>query len=144
MSGRPGLVWGGRTPDQLRTQVSAFRQDLTGDEMTDLIDDIESDAAQDMREKIEQQDRILSRQMIESVDFESSRISNNRIRGRFGYLDNPPKWTLWQEYGTQGGQGNGSGIVELLALSDAYERARVRLEDEVPGRIVQLAEGAFS
>lgn len=50
----------------------------------------------------------------------SHEISGHKIRVNFGWLDSDPRYTIFQEEGTVGGQGNGKGIEAMNSLLHAY------------------------
>ena len=140
MANRPGIVWGGRTPDDLASRMSAFADDLTASELEDIVEELAHDAADEIERKISAEDRVKTGAWLGSVSYETNVTSAQRVVGRFGYLNHPPRWALWQEYGTRGGQGNGSGIKPLHALVDAHKTFETNLEDQITGRIVHLAQ----
>lgn len=72
--------------------------------------------------------RIRTGEMHDALGWEVKK-EGNEIYARFGWVDGGPPWSLWQEEGTRGGQGNGSGIEAMQALLDAYVMTREMLRD---------------
>lgn len=153
MAGRPGIVWGGRQPNDLAARVSAFSSDMAIEDVEAMLEEYALDAAIDMEKTVSTSGikngeptgggRIKSGAMINSIDVESGQTRGLRARAKFGFIKGAPRWTEWQEYGTAGGQGNGRGIKEMHALVDAFQTFETRVENELPGRIVQLYQGKF-
>jgi len=154
MASSPGLVWGKRTPDDLVSTVTALRDELSGN-VERLTREFLQEAVAEMRESIRTRGvrngvpngdgRIVTGDMLRSVDFALSYNNNSRVLGEFGYLYNTPKYALWQEYGTQGGQGNGRGILEMLALTDAFRNFERKMTDAFAnGRVMNLKQGKYA
>ena len=142
MGVRPGIVWaGGNTPSNLGARVSVLAQAISDEEMIYLINELLEEATAEVEESIRTRGvkngttnndgRIKSGKMLKSVTFRTFITAEGRIGGEFGYLLNPPEWALWQEYGTYGGQGNGQGILAMLALTDAFAKFKVKLENRM-------------
>lgn len=154
MASRPGVVWGSsRAPSDLAAQLSVLKEGLEGDGIADILEEFLQDGADQMERTIStegvhkgqrtSEGRVKSGAMLGSVSWEVGRTRGGRTTGKFGYLNNPPKWTIWQEYGTQGGQGNGIGIKPMMALTAAYTQFETRIEDEFEGRVLRFMQGQF-
>lgn len=151
---RPGLVWGGRTPDDLKAQVSALPDQLNAT-VERLVSQFLKEAVAEMKNSVETRGvkngvatgggRIVTRDMINSIDYVLSYTRAGRVFGQFGYVNNAPKYSLFQEYGTQGGQGNGRGIKEMLALTDAFRNFERKMQDAFNGlSITNLQQGQYA
>lgn len=151
---KPGLVWGKRTPDDFVSTVSVLRDELSGN-VERLTREFLEEAVAEMREAIRtrgvrngvpnNEGRIVTAEMLRSVDFALTYNKNSRVLGEFGYLYNAPKYALFQEYGTQGGQGNGRGILEMLALTDAFRNFERKMTDAFAnGRVLNLKQGQYA
>lgn len=153
-SKKPGLVWGTTgTPSDLAVQVSTLADSLPFS-AEEIVRFMLEEAVEEVRQAIEtrgvnrgvpnRNGRIREREMLNSVTFEMSVTKAGRVQGRFGYLNNAPKWALWQEYGTQGGQGNGQGILAMLALTDAYRNFQIKMQNEFDnGRMLNFGQGQY-
>lgn len=152
---RPGVVYGSNgNPSQLVARISAFSATYSEENVARLVFNLLEDATEEVRHYIRTrgvkdgvangQGRIDSEKMLKSVTFETFYNKSGRIEGKFGYLNSPPKWALWQEYGTYGGQGNGRGILAMLALTDAYRNFRIAMEDLFQNGLSQRNEGDFA
>lgn len=156
MSVRPGIVWGTTgTPDDLVAQVSVWQEALDPDVYKAAVEEFLVEAVEELKGYIETRGifhgmptgdgRVLTGAMLDSVDYAIKVLGNSRVQAQFGYLKNPPKWALWQEYGTEGGQGNGIGIREMLALTDAYTNFEAKLADAFNnGRVIRFGQGGYA
>lgn len=69
--------------------------------------------------------RILTGAMYNSVDARMVVNRRGRAQGAYGYLNDPPYWTIFQEEGTR------SGILPLHALTMAHEEAARTLATDI-------------
>jgi len=154
MARSPGIVWGKRTPDDLVSTVSVMRDELSGN-VERLVQQFLKEAVAEMRKSIQTRGvkngvpngdgRVVTGDMLRSVDFALKYTKSSRVLGEFGFLYNAPRYALWQEYGTQGGQGNGRGIREMLALTDAFTNFERKLTDAFNnGRVMNLRQGKYA
>ena len=71
------------------------------------------------------------------VDGSAVSVSGGRVKGTFGYSDNTPFYTKFQEEGTIGAGRNkaahsgGGGIASMLAFASAQEDAIVFFQDKI-------------
>lgn len=134
---RPGLVWRGRKPEDVAVAFSAFEKELSGDALESVVDDVLKGGADDMERKISVEDRVLSGAMLGAVSWKTGRTSAGRVSGKFGYLNNAPYWTDYQEYGTK------TGIKPLHALVDAQKKVETELENALSGFVTGRARIIF-
>lgn len=80
-------------------------------------------------EKSGKQGRIDRGFMIDSVDGEITKDTATEVEGRFGFIDNPPEWTKYQEYGFD--HRGGVAVEGMNALSDAAEIIIVQVLQDV-------------
>jgi hypothetical protein len=73
--------------------------------------------------------RIKSSAMIDSVDSDSKINGRGRAQGEFGFSDNTPMWTTFQERGTLGGGGKNKGIAPMRAYETARQEANVEFQN---------------
>lgn len=71
-------------------------------------------------EKSGKQGRIDTGAMIDSVNGEVTKDTPTEVEGRFGFIDNPPDWTKYQEDGFVH-VGSGMPVEGMHALSDAAD-----------------------
>lgn len=69
--------------------------------------------------------RVKSGKMLGSVEGKISGSSNTRVQAKFGFSDDAPAWTLWQEKGTYGGE----RISQMLAFTTANKELADSLVD---------------
>ena len=69
--------------------------------------------------------RIRSGAMFNAVGSKMSLTSGGRAQGQYGYINDPPYWTIFQEDGTR------NGIIPLHALQLASETARRNMAEQV-------------
>lgn len=149
-------MWGTTgNPDSLVTQVSAWKDAVAPEVIAEAIEEFLIEAVQEMSDYIASRGlrdgvpngdgRIATGAMLRSVDYILGTLGNSRVQANFGYLNNAPKWAIWQEYGTIGGQGNGRGIQEMLALTDAFATFEIKMVDAFNnGRIVRFKQGMYT
>lgn len=155
MATRPGIVWGSSgDPSNLTALVSALPSQIDGS-VERLVRDFMREAVEEIQESIRTRGvrdgqpngdgRVKTAAMLKSVTFRLTYNARGRVVGEFGYLQDAPRWALWQEYGTYGGQGNGQGILAMLALTDAYANFQRKLEDAMSnGRILNFNQGFYN
>ena len=141
MGNRPGIVWGtNAAPNDFVVRLSTYSDQFSPENIARLTNNMLEDAAEEVEALVRSRGvkdgvpnnngRIgETHRLVDSITYRSSWSPTGRVIGEFGYLDRPPAWALWQEYGTNGGQGNGRGILAMLALTDAYRGFAVRMED---------------
>lgn len=152
---KPGLVWGkGRSPDDLAAQVSALRDELSGN-VERIVGEFLREAVEEMKDRINTSGishgvptggaRRVTDEMYNNVDFILSYTKAGRVSGQFGWVRKQLDYFYYQEYGTVGGQGNGIGVREMLALTDAYQNFVRKMQDAFDnGRIVNLKQGRYA
>lgn len=152
---KPGLVWGkGGGPDDLAARVSAMRDELSGN-VERVVREFLEEAVAEMRQRINTSGikngvptggpRRVTDQMYNNVDYVLSHTAAGRVSGEFGWLRKQLDYFAYQEYGTEGGQGNGRGVREMLALTDAYQNFARKMQDAFDnGRIVNLKQGRYA
>lgn len=69
--------------------------------------------------------RIDTGAMYNSIDAKVTGTSSGRISAQYGYINDPPYWTIFQEDGTR------TGILPLNALTMATEYIRRNMAEEV-------------
>lgn len=152
---RPGLVWGkGRSPDDLAARVSTIRDELNNN-VERLVQQFLEEAVAEIRERINTSGldhgaptggpRRVTDTMYDNVDFVLSYTGAGRVSGEFGWVKKQLDYFAYQEYGTEGGQGNGRGIREMLALTDAYQNFVRKMQDAFDnGRVMNLKQGRYA
>lgn len=152
---RPGLVWGkGRSPDDLAARVSTIRDELSNN-VESLVQEFLEEAVQEMRDRINTSGvrngvltggaRRVTDTMYDNVDYALTYTGAGRVGGEFGWIKRQLDYFAYQEYGTQGGQGNGRGIREMLALTDAYQNFVRKMQDAFDnGRVMNLKQGRYA
>lgn len=152
---KPGLVWGkGNSPDDLAVRVSALRDDLSGN-VESLVRQFLKEAVAEMQQRINTSGishgvstggpRRVTDTMYKNVDFVLSYTGAGRVSGEFGWIKKKLDYFAYQEYGTIGGQGNGRGIREMLALTDAYQNFVRKMRNAFDnGRVTNLKQGRYA
>lgn len=154
MASSAGFTWGKRTPGDLSLKIQVMAEELTPN-VERLTREFLEEAVAEIRESIKTRGvrggvpngngRVVTGDMLRSVDFAINQSNNARLLGEFGYLNNVPKYALWQEYGTQGGQGNGRGILEMLALTDAFRNFEVKMTNAfASGHLLNMKRGEYA
>lgn len=87
--------------------------------------------------------RIETAAMLESVDSKTFINGRDRIQNEFGYIDNAPEYTKYQEYGTAT-TGWGKGIEALDAMNMGLTYYEQRVDDIVPKAAENMWEGIWS
>lgn len=153
MANRPGIVFGGQSLDDLTARATVAANELNG-LVEQMVRDMLIAAVEEVKDSINRRGvkngmpfngpRRDSDAMFNSVAYKLTYAKSGRVSGTFGYLNSPPRWAIFQEYGTNGGQGNGQGILAMLALTDAYNNFRVNLENALAGGgVMNLNEGWY-
>lgn len=152
---KPGLVWGkGKSPDDLAVRVSTLRDELSGN-VERLMRQFLQEAVDEMRQRINTSGishgvatggaRRVTDTMYDNVDFVLNYTGAGRVGGEFGWVKKQLDYFAYQEYGTEGGQGNGRGIREMLALTDAYQNFVRKMQDAFDnGRVTNLKQGRYA
>lgn len=142
MAGKSGVYWANNGPDGFGQSLSVLANSLEG-MADDVVEYITEGAADRMREIIN--DGGINKtakggarvgktgDMLASVDSERA-TGGNRVRGNFGFIDNAPFYTKFQERGTltQGpsrAAKGGGGIASMLAFATAQAEAIVEMQD---------------
>ena len=151
---QPGITYGSSgNGDALRAQLSVAQQQLNNVEpiVRQFLEEAVQEMARDVRTKgvtagvPNSNGRIDTRKMLRSIGYEIKVNARGRVSASFGYIHNEPEWAIFQEYGTDGGQGNGRGILELLALTNAYVRFNQKIQDAFDnGRILNFNQPGLS
>lgn len=145
-----GIVWfKGFGPNDMSQSFSMDANEMQG-LAVDVVLDVATKAGDRMRQIIDAGGinqtnkggaRRLSDKMYDSVD-KGNDVSGSggRVKGTFGYSDDAPLWTKFQEEGTIGAgrakaahaaNGNGGGIASMLAFATANEEAIVFFQDKI-------------
>jgi hypothetical protein len=140
---REGLWWF-TDPGVIGQKFSAFATDLP-EELGNVVSEVLDDAAQTMRETVMTSGvkdgastggpRIRTGAMYSSIDSEMSSGRGGRVSGTFGFINDEPDYTVYQEFGTRGGRAGssagGGGIKPMLAFAKAQNEIRNELADRV-------------
>jgi hypothetical protein len=116
-----GLSWFGGGPREMIQKLSHAEGEIDDNvgriigESVDLAKKNMQDSIMDGGNTKKGGPRIESGKMYNSVDGEVTK-ARGRITGAFGYLNDPPEWTIYQERGTQ-------FVSPLLAFAKAQEIA---------------------
>lgn len=143
MANREGLWWF-RDPGVIAQKFSAFARNLPG-ELGNIVSDALDEAAEDMRRVVmtsgvkDHQNtggpRIRTGDMYNSIDAKMMSGSGGRVSGEFGFIDDAPFYTVFQEQGTRGGRAGSSagesGIRAMLAFAQAQNNIRAELAEKV-------------
>lgn len=152
---RPGLVWGkGRSPDDLAARVSTIRDELSNN-VESLVQEFLEEAVAEMQQRINTSGirngvptggaRRVTDTMYNNVDYALNYTGAGRVGGEFGWIHKQLDYFAYQEYGTEGGQGNGRGVREMLALTDAYQNFVRKMQDAFDnGRVMNLKQGRYA
>jgi len=82
-------------------------------------------AENDMRTRVSGLPRIRTGAMYNSIGSEMSAGSGGRVRGNFGFINDAPFYTKFQEYGTS------RGIKAMHAFVDASMKLRTNLKSKI-------------
>jgi hypothetical protein len=140
---REGLWWY-TDPGVIGQKFSAVAKSLPG-EIGEAVSEAIDKAAQSMRQTVMTSGvkdhqrtgdgRIRTGAMFNSIDAEVEQGGGGRVRGNFGFIDDAPSYTQYQEYGTRGGRAGsnagGSGIMAMLAFAKAQNDIRNDLAESV-------------
>lgn len=137
MAGRSGIFWFSG-PEQFSQRFSIAAESLEG-KAEEVVKEVIEQAAKRMRDIINEGGingtikggpRRLSDAMYSSVDSSFKMNARGRAQGEFGFIDNPPLWTKFQEDGTRA-RGNNPGIAPMLAYATALAEAEVFFQDKI-------------
>lgn len=138
MAARSGIFWFGG-PALYAQRFSVAAESLEG-KAEEVVAEVVERAQDRMREiinsgginkTIKGGPRRLSDQMYNSVGGEQVKTNGRgRVQGEFGFTDNAPFWTLFQEDGTRA-RANNAGISKMLAYATALEEADVFFQDKI-------------
>jgi hypothetical protein len=130
---KEGLYWF-TDPKVIGQKFSAFAKDLP-EELGSVVSESLDVAAETMRKVVIGKGRIRTGDMFNSIDAEMESIGGGRVRGNFGFIDDAPDYTIFQEYGTRGGRAGssagGTGIPAMLAFAKAQNDIRADLAERV-------------
>lgn len=152
---RPGLVWGGRSLDDLVARVSAMPDALNGsvEKITgDNLDKASSKLKTIVSTRgvhnhvVNNSGRIgETRAFVNSV---SSKLGytkgGGRVSGQFGYLKNAPKYAGFQEYGTENSDGS-ERVKALMGLSETFQEFKTNMSNDLSNKIsLTLKQGRYA
>lgn len=137
MAGRSGIFWFS-SPAEYGQRFSIAAEELEGRAL-ELVTEVVERAEVRMRSiiasgginpTIKGGPRILSGAMYDSVGSSVFMNKRGRAQGEFGFTDNAPMWTRFQEEGTRA-RSNNRGIAPMLAYATALEEAAVFFQDKI-------------
>lgn len=143
---RDGINWY-TDPGVIGQKFSAFSKHITADLGRATSESID-EAVQTMRARVIGLPRIRFGYMFNSIDGHMEFAKSGLVRGNFGFIDNAPFYTLFQEYGTRGRHGGmdkkataagftpkatagNGGIAPMHAFVDASMVLQTRLHDRI-------------
>lgn len=141
-----GIYWY-TDPGVIGQKFSVFAKHLP-DELGGIVSPILDDAAKMMRETVLGLGRIRTGKMYSSISGRMEGTAGGRIRGHFGYIEEAPYWTIFQEYGTRGRHGGMDRKVKPEELSGetpgnrgitpmhAFVAASIMVEQQLHDRII--------
>lgn len=141
-----GIYWY-TDPGVIAQKFSVFAKHLP-EELGGIVSPVLDMAAEHMRATVLGLDRIRYGYMFNSVGAEMESVAGGRIRGRFGFINNAPYYTIFQEYGTRGRHGGMDRKVNPEDLSGptpgnggiapmhAFVEASIMVEQQLHDRII--------
>jgi hypothetical protein len=149
MAGKGAVSWfRGKAPLDFSQQMSITADALEG-KAEEVVAELAETAKKRMQEIIKDGGiyptkkggaRIESGDMYASVEGKVSVDSGNRVQGEFGFIDNAPFYTRFQERGTRSSgpmrnrgsdSDSGGGIAPMLAYATALGEAITEFQDKV-------------
>lgn len=141
-SGNTGLLWFSDGLNAFGTRMSVAADELQGSAQ-DVVEEVLDHAKTAMQEIVNEGGinrtkkggpRRLSDAMYNSIGAETTLNTRGRVAGKFGFINDPPEWTPYQELGTQNADGT-SRIPAMLA----YVTVQKMVEDEFSQLLTQGA-----
>jgi hypothetical protein len=141
-----GIYWY-TDPGVIAQKFSVFAKHLPA-ELGGIVSPILDEAATMMRGTVLGLDRIRTGLMYSSIGGRMESTAGGRIRGQFGYIEDAPYWTIFQEYGTRGRHGGMDRKVKPEELSGdtpgnggiapmhAFVAASIMVEQQLHDRII--------
>lgn len=127
-----GLIWISNTPDTLSQRFSVAADKMEG-KAVETVMKVVTGASDIMKANIKRGGenqtkkggaRILSGEMIGSVQGKIEMNARGRVVGQFGFSEATPEWTMYQERGTK-------HIAPMYAYVEAQVWARAAFPDEI-------------
>lgn len=138
MAGRSGIFWF-TGPAEYAQRFSIAEEELEGKAL-EVVKEVVDRAQKRMEDiiisgginkTIKGGPRIRSGQMLDSVGGQPAHMNRRgRAQGEFGFTDNAPFWTRFQEDGTRA-RGNNRGIAPMLAYATALAEAEAFFQDKI-------------
>lgn len=121
-----GLFWYNDGPNDFIQRMSHAEGEID-DNVGGILGDVVDMAVKSMKDMVmdggtqytKTGPRIQSGAMFNAIDGEVSK-GRGRVTAYFGYINDPPEWTMYQERGTSS---PGRGVTPLLAYAQAQEKA---------------------
>lgn len=125
-----GLSWFNDGPNDFIQRMSHAEGEID-DNVGRILSDVTDMAVQDMRatvmdggaQRTKEGPRIDSAAMYNSIDGDVS-VARGRVTAKFGYINDPPEWVMYQERGTR-------FISPLLAYAMAQEKAITQMWNQL-------------
>lgn len=134
-------------PKVIAQKFSVFSKDLPV-ELGAIVSPVLDEAANMMRGTVLGLDRIRTGMMYSSIGSDMFLNARGRVQGSFGYIEDAPYWTIFQEYGTRGRHGGMDRKVKPEELSGdtpgnggiapmhAFVAASIMVETQLHDRIM--------
>lgn len=143
MADGTGIYWF-TDPGVIGQKMSARFDEIVTPQYAAEMNVIATKAANIMRERVStgglngKIGRIETGDMLESIDGHAAVNSRSRVQAEFGYINNAPEYTKYQEYGTAT-TGWGGGIEAL----DAMNAAMIFFEDSLDQLTTEPLQNAW-
>lgn len=143
--GRPGITWFNGGPGEMAQRLSVAEEAIPG-KANKLVTELVEAAEDRMREIIDSGGenktkkggpRRLSDAMYSSVASTINKNARGRVQAEFGFIDNAPLWTKFQERGTLGSGpmrargASGGGIPPMHAYAIALGETITAFQDKI-------------